>query len=65
VYHLITYAWRPYNRELYTYHNMVIDIHPLDFVLDQINNSSAEGETVLLWAREISKEQFDKSQGEF
>lgn len=61
MYYLITYAWKSYGGGDYTCYNAVIDIHPLDFVLNQIDYDSAKGETVLLWAQEITKEQYDKS----
>jgi len=65
VYYLITYAWKPHGGRYCTFYNAVIDIHPLDFVLNQINNNSAKGEAVLLWAQEITKEQYDKSYERF
>lgn len=60
MYYLITCAWKPYGGGDYTYFNMVIDVHPLDFILNQTNNNFAKGKAVLLWAQEITKEQYDK-----
>ena len=60
MYYLITHAWKPYGGRYCTFYNAVIDVHPLDFILNQTNSNSAKGKTVLLWAQEITKEQCDK-----
>ena len=65
MYYLITYARKSYGGRYCTFYNAVINIHPLDFILNQSNNNSTEGEAVLLWAQEITKEQYDKSYEEF
>ena len=59
MYYLITYVWQSYGRGG-TYYNAVIDCHPSDFILERVNDRSSSGEAVLLWAQEITKEQYDK-----
>jgi len=59
MYYLITYVWQSHGRGG-TYYNAVIDRHPSDFILERVNDNSSSGEAVLLWAQEITKEQYDK-----
>lgn len=61
-YHLVCYAYRRYGTSTWFFKNDVIDISLADYILDF--KQFDDGEYEVIWATEITKEDFEKLDGE-